>query len=122
MLLFLPGEGDLKVRSVIEPWLSLRCRPSRPWIELPRPTMLPLPMDDCDPRLTMRLVCMLPTGSGVVVADRRAAAAAADDSPPWEGGRWPDTALAAARAAEWVLGVVGCRETVNNNQARDVYG
>ena len=40
---------------------------------------LPLSLDEFDSRLTIRLVCILPTGSGEVVCERNAAAAAADD-------------------------------------------
>lgn len=41
-----------------------------------------LPIEDCEPRLTMRFVWMFPTGSGEVACERRAAAAAADDNEP----------------------------------------
>lgn len=51
---FLPGEGDLNVRSVMEELLS------RLTIPLPAPPlpviMLLLAMDDCDPLRIMRLV------------------------------------------------------------------
>lgn len=53
-------------------------------------------MDELLPRRTMRLVCMLPTGSGLEVTDRRAAAAAAEERPLLVPGR---EAAAAARAA-----------------------
>lgn len=81
-----PGEGERKVRSVIEPPLSRRCRPPRaggPPLML-EPTIL-LVVEDTDPRRTMRLVCRLPTGSGVVVMERKAAAAAAEDNEPVDG-------------------------------------
>ena len=75
-----PGEGDRNVRSVIEPplfclWSGARSAPPLG----PFPRTLPLSIDDCEPRLIIRLVCMLPGGSGDDVADRSAAAAAADD-------------------------------------------
>jgi hypothetical protein len=41
-----------------------------------------LPFDDNDPRRTMRLVTVSPTGVGVVTWVRRAAAAAADERSP----------------------------------------
>lgn len=83
----LPGDGDLNVRSVIDPPLSRRCRAPRPGTPpLPFVTIEPLPVEDTDPRLTIRFVWRLPTGSGVVVMDRRAAAAAAEDNEPLEGG------------------------------------
>lgn len=67
------------MRSVIEELLS------RLLIPLPAPgramTLL-LPIEDCEPRRTMRFVCMFPTGSGEVACERRAAAAAADDNVP----------------------------------------
>lgn len=78
--LLLPGEGDLNVRSVMDALLPRLCIPCRPMT-------LSLPIDDCEPRLIMRLVCIVPTGSGVVVADRKAAAAAAEDRLALEGGR-----------------------------------
>lgn len=59
------GEGDLNVRSVIDPELFCRTMP-RPMPPL-APMMLPLPMDDCDPRLAMRFVCRFSIGSGEVV-------------------------------------------------------
>lgn len=83
----LPGDGDLNERSVIDPALSRRCMlPRTPGTPLLVATKLPLPVEDIDPRLTIRFVCRLPTGSGVVVVDRKAAAAAAEDNEPCEGG------------------------------------
>ena len=64
------------VRSVIEPLLLDLCRSGR---LPPRIEPIPLPFDEVDPLLTMRLVCRFPTGSGEVVWERRAAAAAADE-------------------------------------------
>lgn len=95
-----PGEGDRKVRSVIEPELLARCRPGRfaPPRMLP-PAMLPAPTDETEPRRSMRLVVMLPTGSGVVLWERRAAAAAAADKAPFAG-LWRKAWLAAVAAAE----------------------
>jgi hypothetical protein len=49
------------------------------------PNWLPLPIDVTEPRRIMRLVWRLPTGSGVVVAERKAAAAAADDNEAVDG-------------------------------------
>jgi hypothetical protein len=77
VLLLLPGDGDRKVRSVIDPPLFALCNPPRP--NVPRDPLPVLPTDDVLPRLCMRFVWMLPTGSGVVVCERKAAAAAEDD-------------------------------------------
>ena len=46
-------DGDLNVRSVIDPELSLLCRPAR---EGGAPATLPLATDDIDPLLTIRFV------------------------------------------------------------------
>ena len=64
------GEGSLNDRSVIDPELFCRCNP-------PRTLGLALPLEDVDPRRCIRLVCISPTGVGVVVWERSAAAAAA---------------------------------------------
>lgn len=93
------GEGDLNVRSVIDPELSCLTRP-RPMPPLPPPMMLPLPIEDCDPRLTMRFVCILPTSSGETVCERNAAAAAAEDSDALEGELLRKAELAAIAAEE----------------------
>ncbi len=50
------GEGSLNDRSIIEPELFCRCNIG-----------LALPLEDVDPRLCIRLVCISPTGVGVVV-------------------------------------------------------
>ena len=92
------GDGDLNVRSVIEPPLFVLCKPPRPPLA-PPPATLPLPVELADPRLIMRLVCMLPTGSGVVVCDRNAAAAAAEERAAFDMD-FPKKACVAAAAAE----------------------
>ena len=60
-----PGDGDRKVRSVMEALLPLRwtAEPLKGCRKLP----CGLPTDDCEPRLTMRLVWILDSGSGEVV-------------------------------------------------------
>lgn len=103
-----PGDGDLKVRSVIDPLLLFRCRPP-----LPTPPLVPLPMtllltELCDPRRTMRFVWMLPTGSGEVVCERSAAAAAAEEREVCELLRFKKAELAAVAAAAEVLLSTGC--------------
>ena len=105
---FRPGDGDLNVRSVMDPLLLFRCNPP-----LPTPPLVLLPItllliELCEPRRDMRLVWMLPTGSGEVVCERRAAAAAADDSEAWELLRLRKAELAAVAAAAEVLGSTGC--------------
>lgn len=64
------GDGERKVRSVIEELLPRRCRFGR---------MLPaaLPNDDVEPLRAMRFVCSSPIGTGDEACDRKAAAAAA---------------------------------------------
>lgn len=103
-----PGDGDLKVRSLMEPLLLFLCRPTRPTPpRVPLPITLPPPTELCEPLLTMRLVCKLPTGSGVVVWDRRAAAAAAEERPVCDCARLRKAELAAVAAAEDVLRSTG---------------
>lgn len=51
-----PGDGERNVRSVMEPWLSRRARGPRTMPPLGVPMMLPLPIEDCEPRRAMRLV------------------------------------------------------------------
>ena len=70
------GEAARNVRSVIDPLLLDLCKPGR---AMPPLVPFALPLDEVDPRLTMRFVCTLPTGSGDVVWERRAAAAAAEE-------------------------------------------
>lgn len=74
---------------------------------MPLPMILPPPTEDCEPRRTMRFVCMLPTGSGVVVWDRSAAAAAAEERPVCDCGRPRKAELAAVAAADEVLRSIG---------------
>ena len=73
--------------------------------------MLPLPTDETDPRLIIRLVRMFPGGSGELVADRNAAAAAADeragDGFPFA--RFTNAAVAATEALLLVDPLTGCR-------------
>lgn len=103
-----PGDGDLKVRSLIEPELLFLCRPTRPTLpRVPLPITLPPVTELCEPRRTMRLVCILPTGSGVVVCDRKAAAAAAEERPVCDCARFRKAELAAVAAAEEVLRSIG---------------
>lgn len=75
------------------PELFTLCKPP-----LPAPRTL-LPTEEVDPRRAMRLVWMLPTGSGLVVCDRRAAAAAAEDREACDDElarkAWPAAAVAA---------------------------
>lgn len=71
------GEGERKVRSLIEPELACLRTPGG----LAAPPDVP---DAVEPFLCMRLVCTLPTGTGVVACDRKAAAAAADERSPLE--------------------------------------
>lgn len=59
---------------------------------------VPLPLDEVDPRLTMRFVCRLPTGSGDVVWERRAAAAAAEEREGDDLDVWRKADVAAAAA------------------------
>lgn len=68
---------------------------------------LPLPTEETDPRLIIRFVWRLPTGSGDVVCERNAAAAAAEEREALEGRRWPNAAPAAAEAAAAVLRSTG---------------
>ena len=91
-----PGEGDLKVRSVMDELLVCL---TIVFLGFP-PMMAPLPTEDWEPLLTMRLVCMEPTGSGDEVRDRRAAPAAAADSEAAEGDLLRKAALAAIEADE----------------------
>lgn len=103
-----PGDGDLNVRSVIDPLLLFRSSPP-----LPTPPLVLLPItllliELCDPRRDMRFVWILPTGSGEVVCDRRAAAAAAEESELCELLRFKKAELAAVAAAAEVLLSTGC--------------
>lgn len=94
------GDGDLNVRSVIDP--ALFCLDSPPLPTPPRaplPMTLPLPTDDCDPRRAIRFVTRLPTGSGEVVWDRKAAAAAAEEREAFDDDFGRNEAAAAAVAA-----------------------
>ena len=76
------------------------CRSGR----LPPPREpIPLPFDEVDPLLTMRLVCRFPTGSGEVVWERRAAAAAADESEDVDFVVWRNADMAAVVALEVVF-------------------
>lgn len=105
-----PGEGDLNVRSLMEPLLLFLCRPPLPNpARAPLPTTLLLPIEVCEPLRTMRLVWTLPTGSGEVVCDRKAAAAAADERPVWDWDRAMKAWLAAVAAALEVLRSTGWR-------------
>lgn len=74
---------------------------------MPLPITLPPPTEDCEPLRTMRLVWMLPIGSGVVVCERRAAAAAAEERPVCDCGRARKAELAAVAAAAEVLRSIG---------------
>lgn len=101
-----PGDGERKVRSVMDALLSR--------LTMPRPVpglamMLALPTEDCELRRAMRLVWMLPTGSGEVVWERKAAAAAAEESEVVEI-ELCRKALLAAMAAEALGGalILGC--------------
>ena len=113
------GDAARKVRSVMEPLLSVLLTPGRP-ATLPPMSTLPLPCEDVDPRLTMRFVWRLPTGSGEVVWERRAAAAAAEESEALlrELDRL-NTELAAIVAAEDVFRSTGCFWSVFWLQGRD---
>lgn len=68
----------------------------------------PLPVEDWEPLLTMRLVWMDPIGSGEEVWERRAAAAAADDREAVDGDLLRKAALAAIAAEELGGGPRGC--------------
>lgn len=100
-----PGDGLLNVRSVMDPPLLVRCRPPR--VTPPR-FPVPLPLEDADPRRTIRFVCISPTCSGVVVCDRRAAAAAAEEREALEVVLWRKACAAAVAAFEEVLRSTGC--------------
>lgn len=55
--LFRPGEGDLNVRSLMEPLLLFLCNPPLPKpLRVPLPTTLALPIEVCEPLRTMRFV------------------------------------------------------------------
>lgn len=108
-----PGDGDLKVRSVMDPPLFCRCSPPLPAPPRePPPITLPLPTDDTDPRRTMRFVTKLPTGSGDAVWERRAAAAAALDREALEREFCRKAPAAATVAAFMVALSRGCRTSV----------
>ena len=66
-----------------------------------------LPRDPLEPRLCIRFVCTLATGTGVVVWDRRAAAAAAFDRLAWDARCARKACEAAVVAAAEVLVVDG---------------
>jgi hypothetical protein len=91
-----PGEGDLKVRSDMDELLVCL---TMLFLGFP-PMIAPLPIEDWEPLLAMRLVCMDPTGSGDDVRDRRAAPAAAADSEAADGDLLRNAALAAIEADE----------------------
>jgi len=57
--LALPGDGARNERSVIEAELDCRCKGPAGCLE-------ELALDECEPRRTMRLVIVSPTGVGVV--------------------------------------------------------
>jgi hypothetical protein len=90
----LPGEGARKERSVMEP--ELDCRRRGPGGCLP----VKLPVDESDPRRTMRLVTVSPTGVGVVTCVRRAAAAAAEERSPLDSAFLMKAVVAAREADE----------------------
>ena len=91
-----PGEGDLNVRSDMDELLVCL---TMLFLGLP-PMIAPLPVEDWEPLLTMRLVWMDPIGSGEEVWERRAAAAAADDREAVDGDLLRKAALAAIEADE----------------------
>ena len=73
--------------------------------------MLPLPMDDTEPRRAIRFVWMFAMGSGEVVCDRSAAAAAAEEREVVEAEFLKKAEVAAIAAAEEVGGVaLACKE------------
>lgn len=91
-----PGEGDRKVRSVMDELLAVLTM-----LFLAFPPMIALPAtEDWEPLLTMRLVWMEPTGSGDEVCERRAVAAAAEDREAADGDLLRKAALAAMAAEE----------------------
>lgn len=102
-----PGEGDLKVRSVMDP--ELFCRTSAPRLA-GRPGTALLPTELTDPLLTIRFVCRLPTGSGVVTWDLNAAAAAAEESDGLDGALLRKADVAAIEAFELTLELFGCNQ------------
>ena len=74
------GDWPRKVRSLIE-LLGRVSEADRAVAAPPRLVVLRLLlMEETDPRRTIRFVCRLPMGSGVVLAERKAAAAAAEES------------------------------------------
>jgi hypothetical protein len=89
-----PGEGDLNVRSDMEELLVCL---TMLFLGFP---ITPVTIEDWEPLLTMRLVCIDPTGSGDDVWERRAAPAAAADSEAAEGDLLRNAALAAIEAEE----------------------
>lgn len=100
-----PGDGALNVLSVMDAELPRRCRfglPPKAWRMLP----VLLPIDDTDPLLTMRFVCISLIGTGVVACERKAAAAAAAESA--ELVALCCLAKACAAAAEAADGGAGC--------------
>ena len=99
-----PGEGDRKVRSDMDELLVCL---TMLFLGLP-PMIAPLPVEDWEPLLTMRLVWMDPIGSGEEVCERRAAAAAADDREAVDGDLLRKAALAAIAADELGGGPRGC--------------
>lgn len=94
-----PGEGDRKVRSVID---ELLVDLTMLFLGFP-PMIAPPPTEDWEPLRIMRLVWIEPTGSGDDVWERRAAAAADEDSEAADGDLLRKAALA-AMAAEDELG------------------
>ena len=91
-----PGEGDRKVRSVMDELLVVL---TMLFLVFP-PMTAPLATEDWEPLRTMRLVWIEPTGSGDDVWERRAAAAADEDSEAADGDLLRKAALAAMAAEE----------------------
>lgn len=107
-----PGDGLRKVRSVIDPAEPLRCS----WL-LGLPALGPLPVEDVDPFLAMRLVWMSPTSTGVEGCERRAVAAAAAERVAFDCWFFIKACEAAAAADAVGVGIVveecGCSSSSN---------
>ncbi len=100
-----PGDGDRKVRSIMEPTLGVR----RSW--LPGERSLPPGMEATEGLLrTARLDWTSATLVGVMGRARNAAAAAADDSEALEPRRMNAEAAAVAALGSAVSLVRGCRD------------